>query len=127
VYVFVIPSLDPQPDRNLKNKLVQMDWIGTVLNASIYATWVMALTFGGAKWAWDDGRTIACFVICGALIIIFGLQQGFNVFTDIQQRIFPGSFLSSRSLLLQYLVTSCTATSLRPDLLHPDLLSVHQG
>jgi hypothetical protein len=89
-----------------------MDWLGAILNAAIYASWVLALTFGGAQWAWSDGRTIACFVVCGALIIIFGLQQRFKIFTNIEQRIFPAGFLSSRSLLLQYLTTSCTAASL---------------
>ena len=89
-----------------------MDWLGTVLNAAIYVSWVMALTFGGAVWAWSDGRTIACFVVCGALIIIFGLQQRYRIFTTIEQRIFPAGFLTSRSLLLQYLCMSCTATSL---------------
>lgn len=104
--------MDPQPDHKFKEKLAQMDWIGTLLNAAIYATWVIALTFGGAQWAWNDGRTIACFVVCGVLIILFGLQQRFKVFTTLQQRIFPAGFLYSRTLLLQYLVTCCIATSL---------------
>lgn len=89
-----------------------MDWVGAILFAGIFATWVLALTFGGAQWAWSDGRTIACFVVCGVLIIIFGLQQRFRVFTDIRQRIFPAGFLLSRSAMLQYFATSCTATGL---------------
>lgn len=112
VYIFAIPSMDPQPQRKIRDRLTEMDWIGTVLNAAIYTTWVMALTFGGAQWAWSDGRTIACFVVTAVLIIVFGLQQRFTMFTSLQQRIFPAGFLLSRSLMLQYLVTACTATSL---------------
>jgi hypothetical protein len=89
-----------------------MDWVGTVLNAAIYTTWVLGITFGGAQWAWSDGRTISCFVICGLLIIVFGLQQRFTILTTKEQRIFPAGFLYSRSMLLQYIVTSCTATGL---------------
>ncbi|KAH8811249.1 major facilitator superfamily domain-containing protein [Xylogone sp. PMI_703] len=112
IFVFIIPSLDPQPGRRLTERLDAIDWVGTVLNAAIYASWVLALTFGGAQWAWGDGRTIACFVVCGVLIGLFGLQQGFKLSTTSTQRIFPARFLLSRSLLLQYFATSCTATAL---------------
>jgi hypothetical protein len=89
-----------------------VDWIGSTLNAAIYATWVLALTFGGAQWAWSDGRTIACFVVCGVLIIVFGLQQRFKIGTSFEQRILPAGFLTSLSLLVQYFATACTATAL---------------
>lgn len=101
--------MNPQPHRKLTEKLTEMDWIGTILNGAIYASWVSALTFGGAQWSWNNSRTVACFVVCGVLIIIFGLQQHF---ASIQHRIFPVAFLSSLSVLLQYLTTSCMATSL---------------
>ncbi|KAF3063020.1 hypothetical protein N5P37_011349 [Trichoderma harzianum] len=112
VYIFAIPSLDPQPTLKLFQRLAAVDWLGTVLNAAIYAVWVLALTFGGAEWAWDDGRTIACFVTCGVLIILFGLQQRFKVFTTKAQRIFPAGFLESRSLVLQHFATACTTTTI---------------
>jgi hypothetical protein len=89
-----------------------MDWLGTVLNASIYTSWVLALTLGGVQWEWGDTRIIASFVVCVTLVIIFGLQQRFNILTSPEQRIFPAGFLLSRSLLLQYLATASTATSL---------------
>ncbi|KAL7946936.1 MFS general substrate transporter [Trichoderma barbatum] len=112
INIFVIPSLDPQPAMSLFEKLAAMDWLGTILNAGIYAAWVLAITFGGAQWAWSDGRTIACFVSCGVLIILFILQQRFKLFTSETQRIFPAGFLLSRSLLLQYFSTACTATTI---------------
>lgn len=104
--------MNPQPTRSLIQKLKEIDWIGSTLNAAIYATWVLALTFGGAQWAWSDGRTIACFVVCGVLIIAFGLQQRFKIATSFELRIFPAGFLTSLSLLLQYFTTACTATAL---------------
>jgi len=104
--------MNPQPTKNITRKLKDMDWIGSTLNAAIYATWVLALTFGGAQWPWSDGRTIACFVVCGVLIIAFGLQQRFKVGTSFEQRILPAGFLTSLSFLLQYFATACTATAL---------------
>lgn len=104
--------MNPKPDQKLAAKITQMDWVGSLLNAGIYATWVMGLTFGGAQWAWSDGRTVAVFVVCGVLIIAFALQQRFLLLTSLDQRIFPAGFLLSRSLLLQYLNNACMATSL---------------
>ncbi|KAB5539589.1 major facilitator superfamily domain-containing protein [Coniochaeta sp. 2T2.1] len=112
IYLLLIPAMDPQPTRNTVQKLKDVDWIGSILNAAIYTTWVLALTFGGGKWPWSDSRTITCFVVCGVLIIVFGLQQRFNIATSLEQRILPLSFLTSLSLLLQYFTTACTATAL---------------
>ncbi|KAL7937736.1 major facilitator superfamily domain-containing protein [Trichoderma chlorosporum] len=112
IFLFVIPSLDPQPGRKFSQRLADMDWLGAILNAAIYASWVLALIFGGAQWAWSSGRTITVFVVCGVLIILFALQQGFKLLTTSTLRIFPARFLLSRSLLLQYLTASCTATTL---------------
>jgi hypothetical protein len=112
IFIFVIPSLDPRPGRKFSQRLGDMDWIGAVLNAGIYASWVLGLTFGGAEWAWSSGRTIAVFVVCGIVIILFALQQDFKVLTTSTLRIFPARFLLSRSLSLQYPTASCTATTL---------------
>jgi MFS family permease len=79
-----------------------MDWLGVLLNAGIYASWVIAITFGGALWAWSDGRTIATFVVCGVLIIAMALQQYFAILTTKERRIFPGEFLKRRSVMLLY-------------------------
>ncbi|KAB5530401.1 major facilitator superfamily domain-containing protein [Coniochaeta sp. 2T2.1] len=111
IYVFILPSLELQPGKRLSEKLRQIDWIGSLLNAAIWATWVVAITFGGATWAWSDGRTIATFVVCGVLIIVFGLQQRFKIGTTHESRIFPAGFLLSKDLLLQHIVTSCTAVA----------------
>jgi MFS family permease len=41
VYFFVLGSYQPQPDVAVKDKLKHMDWLGVVLNAGVYTTFVM--------------------------------------------------------------------------------------
>lgn len=112
VYILLIPSMDPQPEKAFLEKLKQMDWLGSLLNAGIYVTWVMGLTFGGAQWPWSDGRTITTFVVCGVLIISFALQQRFTFLTTVTHRIFPCAFLAHKTLLIVFFQTACGATAL---------------
>lgn len=93
------------------NKFKQIDWLGSLLNGAIYATWVMALTFGGSQWPWGDGRTIAMFVLSGVLVVLFFLQQHFLIMTTARQRIFPLEFLKSRTLSLLWLATCTTSAA----------------
>jgi MFS family permease len=112
IYVWALPSMDPQPEKKAIDKFKQMDWVGSVLNAGIYATYVIGITFGGGQWAWEDGRTIAIFVVCGILIIAFSLQQRCLLFTTMEQRIFPAVFLRSKTFLLQFFNASCMSAAL---------------
>ena len=106
---FFMPSLDPQPDKSLSEKLRHMDWIGSILNAVIYTTFLIALTFGGASWEWSSPGTIIAFVICGLSIIAFAIQQRFMILTSKEWRIFPVDFLGDPQLVLLYIVTSTAA------------------
>ncbi|KAF2839523.1 MFS multidrug transporter-like protein [Patellaria atrata CBS 101060] len=106
IMVFLIKPLNPRPDLPTGQKLKHMDWVGVVLNAALYACFVLVFTFGGAQWTWDDHRTIITFVFFGVTIILFSIQQYLPLFTTISDRLFPGDFLKSRSMVLLYIVTS---------------------
>jgi MFS family permease len=112
VIVFILEPYNPDPNSTLGEKLKRMDWVGIVLNAGMYTTFVMAFTFGGAQWSWKDGRTIAMIVVFGVLLILFAIQQTFAIFTTPEARIFPVDFLKSKALVLQYIAMSATATAL---------------
>jgi hypothetical protein len=112
IILFVLEPYNPDPHSTFGEKLKRLDWVGIVLNAAIYVTFVMAFTFGGAQWDWKDGRTIAVIVVFGVLVILFGIQQTFSIFTTPEARIFPIDFLKSRTLVLQYIAMSATATAL---------------
>lgn len=82
-----------------------------VLNAGIYTSWVVAITFGGALWAWNDGRTIATFVVLGVLIIAMVIQQYFLIYTTVEHRVFPGELLKRRTPMLLFFAMNGTTAA----------------
>lgn len=65
----------PPPQGNLKEKLLKIDYIGTVLLSAGLVLVLLALTFGSTDKPWDGGLVIAFFVVGGGLIILFGLYN----------------------------------------------------
>jgi hypothetical protein len=110
--LFYIPSFNPQPGVSPVTKLKELDWIGTTLIAGVYTLFVVVLTFGGVQWAWGDGRTIALFVVCGVMLLLFMAQQYFAVLTTPERRIFPIHFLKSRTMIILYACTACGSTAM---------------
>lgn len=73
----------------------------------------MALTFAGSIWAWNDGRTIATFVVAGVLLLLVFLQQYFVIFTTRADRMFPPrDILGNKELILLNIVTAAGATNI---------------
>ena len=112
IYVFLLPSFQPQPDVTIFTKLKDLDWLGALLNAAIYVTFVMIFTFGGSIWPWNDGRVITLFVVFGVVLLAFIVTQYYAILTTKERRLFPGQFLRSRSLVLLYVCTACLGASL---------------
>jgi MFS family permease len=112
VCFFVLDSYQPQPNVKLVDKLRRMDWLGVVLNAGVYTTFVTLFTFGGVIWAWNSGRTITLFVVFGVILIAFAITQRYSVLTTSERRLFPVDFLRHRELVLLYIATSAGAASL---------------
>lgn len=107
-----IPSYNPQPGVSTLTKLKELDWIGATLIAGLYATFVIALTFGGVGWAWDDGRTIATLVVCGVILLVFMAQQYFAILTTPERRLFPVQFVASRTMVILHMCTACGSTAM---------------
>jgi MFS family permease len=112
VMTLFIPRHQPRPKTSFLNKVREMDWLGILLIAAVYTTYVVALTFGGQQWPWSDGRFIAVITICGVLLLTFILTQYFTLFTTKDRRIFPGQFLRRKSLMLQFFSMSSACTTL---------------
>jgi hypothetical protein len=66
---------------------------------------IVVVSFSGSVYAWGSGPSIALWVVFGACLIAFILQQAFAIFTTTENRIFPVHFLKSRSLVLLFVVT----------------------
>lgn len=77
VHVFYLPSIHPSQGVSGRERLVRLDLIGFVLGAGVWVAFLLALTMAGSQWAWDDGRTIATFVVFGVTLIAYALQQYF--------------------------------------------------
>lgn len=109
IYVFLLPSIQPQPGLRISEKLRSLDWLGTVLSCAIYTMFAMIFTFGGSIWPWGDGRMIALYVVFVLSSIAFAVSQYLAVFTTKKDRLFPGQFLGNRTLVL--MLMCCTALS----------------
>ncbi|KAF2135657.1 uncharacterized protein K452DRAFT_293056 [Aplosporella prunicola CBS 121167] len=112
IYIFLLPSIQPRPGVSVWTKVRTLDWVGAVLSSAIYTTFAMIFTFGGSIWPWDDGRTIALYVVCAAITIAFAVTQYFAWFTTKENRLFPGHFLYSRTLLLLFICSACLGGAL---------------
>ncbi len=112
IYVFMLPSLLRRPDTTFAQRLRSMDWLGTLLNAGMYVSFVLFCTFGGVGWAWSDGRTIACIVVFVVLLAAFAVTQIYCVGTTPDDRLFPCEMVLNRSLVLLYILMACGGAAL---------------
>ncbi|KAJ4371960.1 hypothetical protein N0V83_003733 [Neocucurbitaria cava] len=112
IYVFSLPSIHPRPGEKLFKRLGEIDFIGAVLLAGIFATFIIPLTLAEGSWAWGDASTIVCLVLCGVLTVTFVAQQAFSIFTTKARRIFPVQLLHSRTLIILFICTAATSTML---------------
>ena len=110
--MFSLPSIQPKPGFSTLKKVFNIDILGATLLAGIFAMFIIPLTLAESSWAWGNARTITCLVLCGALTVIFIVQQAFSIFTTPEQRIFPVELLYSRTVILLFISTAATSTNL---------------
>ena len=66
IYVIYLPSSKPEEsDEGTFQKFKGIDWTGVFLSVGLICTFAIVLTFAGTTWNWNDGRTIAMFVVLG--------------------------------------------------------------
>ncbi|GAB1215500.1 hypothetical protein ATERTT37_004690 [Aspergillus terreus] len=110
IYLFMLPSFDPRPGVSYKERLAQLDYLGTILMIGACVSGVMAINFGGQIYPWDSGQTISCFVVSGVLFIVFGLQQWYCIGTTKENRTFPCQFLARPAFIILFVQTASVAT-----------------
>lgn len=82
VVIFIIililepmPPPNPSTEKSLAGRLRKLDPLGTLFFLPSIVCLLLALQWGGAKYAWSNGRIIALFVLFGVLLITFiGIQ-----------------------------------------------------
>lgn len=83
-----------------------------VLFAGMYACFVLAFTFGGPIWPWDDARFIALVVLSVGLLIAFAVTQHYALFTTKTDRLFPCDLLKNLQLFLLWIAIACGGAGL---------------
>ncbi|KAJ5664907.1 uncharacterized protein N7477_007355 [Penicillium maclennaniae] len=110
VYIFFLPRGDPQEGMTLTQKLLQIDYLGMVLNVGAFTALIMAITFGGNLFDWAAGQEITLWVVGGVLLLLFVLQQRFTIGTTDTERIFPADFLRQPLMWLLFALM-CSAST----------------
>ncbi|KAI1302916.1 MFS general substrate transporter [Xylaria venustula] len=111
-YIFSLPSICPMPGVSIRKRLADIDIVGFVLGSGVWVSFLLALTLAGGQWPWKDGRTIATFVVFGVVIVLYGVQQYFALFTTPAKRAFPVHLPGERTQVLLYVATSAFITVL---------------
>ncbi|KAI1456965.1 MFS general substrate transporter [Annulohypoxylon moriforme] len=110
--LFYLPSIHPIQGVSVRDRLATIDFVGFILGAGVWVSFLLAFTMAGGQWPWNDGRTIATFVVFGMILVAYTLQQYFALFTTPDQRLFPGHLLRNRTQVLLYVVTAAGTTAL---------------
>ncbi|KAK8129051.1 hypothetical protein PG984_010159 [Apiospora sp. TS-2023a] len=116
IYIFYLPPVTPNgtaADSSVAQKLKAMDWVGFVGSTGAAVSLTLVLTFAGSTWGWNDGRTIAVFVLSGGLFVMVFAQQYFAFLTTSEARMFPPSrLLLNKTQILLNTVTAMAATNI---------------
>jgi len=91
---------------------LQIDWVGAILNATVFVLFMVVVTFSGSTWRWNSSKVIALWTVFGLTLILYVIQQTFAIFTTPEGRLFPGHFTKSRTLLLLYFSTAGSASAM---------------
>lgn len=110
-FLICLPSICLMQGVSMRGKLASIDFIGFILGSGMWVSFLLAFTMAGGQWPWDDGRTIATFVVFGVLLVFYALQQYFAILTTPARRAFPGHLLRDRTQVLLYIVTAAGTTS----------------
>lgn len=105
VYLFMLPSVDPQPTKSIFELFKQVDYVGSILILGTFCCGITGLSFGGSLFAWKSATIIVLLSISVVLLVLFGIQQVYCVFTTFERRLLPAQYFKSRTLALQFITS----------------------
>ena len=108
VWLFLVPSSDPQKGTPFSRRLRTLDYLGFILFIGACVSGIMAISFGGALYEWGSGQIIGLFVCSVVLWIIFGVQQSFRILTSSEHQLFPVQFVLNWELDLLFAQAAST-------------------
>ncbi|KAI0599998.1 MFS general substrate transporter [Biscogniauxia sp. FL1348] len=92
-YILLFPSIDPQPNKTLKQKCRMIDWPMIIVFLVGSACLIMAISFGGVVFAWDSGVEIALWVVSGDLLLVSIALARFHPGVAKRHRLYPAHYL----------------------------------
>ncbi|KAJ3269556.1 hypothetical protein HDV01_001318, partial [Terramyces sp. JEL0728] len=89
----------PPPEGSIREKLYKIDYIGTFFIVASTVLILIPLELGGSTWAWNEPKTIICFVVGSILAIVFVYVE----FKIAKEPIIPPRLFNDRSVSLALL------------------------
>lgn len=111
VYLLYLPSQDPRPGATLKQRLIELDMVGTTLQVGAFVAGIMACSFGGVLYEWNSGRIIGLFLTSGILFIALGIQQEFAILTTTARRVFPVQYVRQKEMVILFAQIAAASTN----------------
>lgn len=111
IYIFILPDHRPLPGVSLRARLARLDVLGALLSSGTFLCIMMAMNFGGVLWGWSDSRSIVLFVLSGALLALFSVQQTFAFATSTSDRMFPVHFFRKSEMIILFTTMSMSSVS----------------
>ncbi|KAL8916099.1 MAG: hypothetical protein Q9172_006453 [Xanthocarpia lactea] len=108
VYIFMLPSIDPQPSKRTMQKAATFDFAGAFLVTGAFSFGVIGLSFGGSLYPWKSATVIVTICLSVVFFTLFGIQQCFSLLTSFEHRLLPVQYFKSRTLILLF-VSSAAA------------------
>ncbi|OKL62584.1 hypothetical protein UA08_02968 [Talaromyces atroroseus] len=75
ILFFRTPPAAKAVEATLRDKLLQMDPIGTTLIMGAVCSLILGLQYGGVTYPWNSSTVIGLFVGCGCMFIVFGIIE----------------------------------------------------
>jgi MFS family permease len=102
IFFVIFPSMDPQPGMSFKKRIQQIDAIGFILPAALWASFVIGIGFGGTLYPWSSWRVIFPLVLSVFLLIATFVHQYFKVKED---RILPVHYFRQPTVATMFAMT----------------------
>ncbi|KAH8890703.1 putative efflux pump antibiotic resistance protein [Thozetella sp. PMI_491] len=88
-FLWCLPRIDPMPSLRFVQKLRAQDWVGIVVYYGFTTCFTMAVTFGGAVYAWNSGSEITLWVMTGVLFAAFVLVTLYHPLVPAANKLYP--------------------------------------
>lgn len=111
IYIFLLPTLNPRSGQSVKERALEIDYLGVVLVVGLIISITMAICFGGVLFPWNSSRIIALLVLSFVLLWLFLAQQHWAIATTPERRMFPMHFLKSSTMVVLFVELACCATN----------------